>query len=757
MILECPHCNARLNAATAPAPGSPVRCSKCKQVFQPVPPEEIPPEPAASSDDSDWSNVALSPVAAKQPEKKPVRKAVPSSKKFPILAVGGGVVTIIALVVVIVVFAFPDKSKPTAPSANTGMPPKKDNPSKKDTKTDSQATGKPQIPAEFAELFKESADHAAPVSQVPILKRVGAEDLTVPSFPTKNVPDPEAGKLTLEELKKASAFMKVASSDGTKGGTGSGFVIKSDSNGVLVATNFHVVSLKSMEHVLPKTRIGVVFDSGLPTQIMKKGEVVAMDPDVDLAIVKVDPFQPLPKAIDAGTVPKLVETMNIRSFGFPLGEQLGINGQNPNVTVGTGTVSSVRLNKDGSVSLVQINGASLNPGNSGGPVVDSDGRLVGIVVSGIQGSGIANAIPAAKLGALLTGHVFAPIISTADEEDGQLSFQVEVPVSDPLKKIKEVNLYLGLNEKVPPSEPDPSGSWKVMKGATKIPLSMTTRGATGGFNVPTSTQDKKQNVVLQLEAISEAGPTAVSAPVQYRVALDSVQTARDTITLDKFRQNLGMHNGQVVAVRGKVSPTVLRKGAIYELQVTDGSNTSPAGLLFLTDREVATQLSELTEKETGKEVRLTLRVGKQAINGTTPLRIGRIDFIGPNNRLEKSIPSSEDPADKLVALNRKPEKFVGQTVTFPGLLSPVILGTEKSPELSIMSLSEKRPENICFISPPSIISQLKGPGYSNENFYPAQFTVRVEPRVQDGSGAQIITVTKIELADTDGKPGKTLE
>jgi hypothetical protein len=202
----------------------------------------------------------------------------------------------------------------------------------------------------------------------------------------------------------------------------------------------------------------------------------------------------------------------------------------------------------------------------------------------------------------------------------------------------------------------------------------------------------------------------------------------------------------------------IQRGAIFEIQVADESNTPQNGLIFLTDREITTELNELDQKDAASEARFTVRVGKKGANGATPLKVTRIDLIGPNDRLVRTIPSSEEAADKLITLNRKPEKFTGQTVVFVGYLSPITLGTEKSPELSIVTFpGKRRPENIHFTSPDSIISHLKGPGYSNDVLYLAQFTVRVEPRVVDGTGAQIVTVTKIEIVDNEGKPGKTLE
>src|ERR1700686_3200891 len=93
--------------------------------------------------------------------------------------------------------------------------------------------------------------------------------------------------------------------------------------------------------------------------------------------------------------------MPVFVFGFPFGKILATNKRNPAITVGKGSVSSIRLDEKDELALVQIDGA-LNPGKSGGPVVDAPGRLVGIAVATIKdSSGIGLAIPARQLKRLL--------------------------------------------------------------------------------------------------------------------------------------------------------------------------------------------------------------------------------------------------------------------------------------------------------------------------------------------------------------------
>jgi hypothetical protein len=91
-------------------------------------------------------------------------------------------------------------------------------------------------------------------------------------------------------------------------------------------------------------------------------------------------------------------------FGFPFGRMLAGEVDNPAPTVGRGFVSSLRTDKSGEIAAIQIDGA-LNPGNSGGPIMDLQGRLVGIATATVPGAQIGLAVPAATLKWLLKGQL----------------------------------------------------------------------------------------------------------------------------------------------------------------------------------------------------------------------------------------------------------------------------------------------------------------------------------------------------------------
>jgi serine protease Do len=154
-------------------------------------------------------------------------------------------------------------------------------------------------------------------------------------------------------------------------GMGTGIIV--DPRGYIV-TNHHVVEDVSV------LRIRMADGS------TQSATIVARSPDVDLALIKIDPAEPLP-TIPLGTAADLMVGETVIAIGNAYGYEH---------TVSLGIVSAIKrdvsLNKDMSYkSLIQTD-ASINPGNSGGPLVNVNGELVGVNVAiraGAQGIGFA--------------------------------------------------------------------------------------------------------------------------------------------------------------------------------------------------------------------------------------------------------------------------------------------------------------------------------------------------------------------------------
>lgn len=118
--------------------------------------------------------------------------------------------------------------------------------------------------------------------------------------------------------------------------------------------------------------------------------VVAVDAALDLAVLTVNsanlPFLDLGDS-DAAMVGDAVEAV-----GFPFGEQVDIARPRPAVpvapaaSVSKGNVSAFRSDAQGARRFLQVT-AALNAGNSGGPIVDAEGYLVGIANSVMRSRG----------------------------------------------------------------------------------------------------------------------------------------------------------------------------------------------------------------------------------------------------------------------------------------------------------------------------------------------------------------------------------
>jgi S1-C subfamily serine protease len=206
--------------------------------------------------------------------------------------------------------------------------------------------------------------------------------ILLPMFSRSDVP-PEV----LAKGKRATALVELPGEQGY----GSAFCINTAG---LFVTNAHVTEVEGADK-----RLTLVLNPGEKDQKLVKATVLRQDADTDLAIVQLEQPATL-TALALGSSDALTETMSVTAFGYPFGKDLAIHeDEYPNVSVSIGHITALRKTH-GELAQIQVD-AALNPGNSGGPVLNEKGEVIGIVRAGIQGAGVNFAIPVSSLQTLL--------------------------------------------------------------------------------------------------------------------------------------------------------------------------------------------------------------------------------------------------------------------------------------------------------------------------------------------------------------------
>ncbi len=263
-------------------------------------------------------------------------------------------------------------------------------------------------------------------------------------------------------------------------GSGSAFCI--DPAGLFV-TNWHVVMTLGHGGI-----VKLVMNAGESDQNVLQAAVIGLDREWDLALLQAVGAKKQP-TLKLGSDEGLRETMAVTVFGYPFGKMLATKGQPyPNISVNTGKIASLRK-QEGKLALIQID-ASVNPGNSGGPVLDAGGSVIGVVVSSILGSGVNFVIPVSRLKPFLKGPHLAlhgTNITYADRHK-PATLDIEVvsfPRTGPAKLTVELVLRSG------------PGDRRLLKPTPQ----------TGGrFRVKTSPLPKPSQIKqLQISALGEKG------------------------------------------------------------------------------------------------------------------------------------------------------------------------------------------------------------------------------------------------------------
>ncbi|MGL6075915.1 MAG: trypsin-like peptidase domain-containing protein [Fimbriiglobus sp.] len=366
--IACPQCQSRFECP-AERFGKAVRCGACQAVFTAPSPAAarvatpvraakfVEPEPRHASPRRE--------VEEDRPRTRPLRedrekreKPAESNNNLVYILGGMGGLAVVGLLIFLAII-LKSGSKETV-NNNTVATQPLNNP------LVPVGSGNPETPA------------PKPAEQPPTT--ASTKPLAAPAAPPANITPAQA----IQNVKKSTVYIRAHSETGM--GMGSGFFAGETG---YVCTNAHVIGYGDELNV-PRLGIDVVVNSGEAGQKLYKARVVGVHVDHDLALLWINPKDhpgDLPPPLRFGKTADLMETQEVNIFGFPLGEQLGLN-----ISVNKTSISSLRKDKLGSITVVQVAEGMTN-GNSGGPVANTRGEVIGVSVAGIKNTPINFAIP----------------------------------------------------------------------------------------------------------------------------------------------------------------------------------------------------------------------------------------------------------------------------------------------------------------------------------------------------------------------------
>jgi len=467
-VVICPSCQSKGSVPDG-AQAARIRCPKCGQTFdvkaasqsssgtakRPAP-SAGPKRPAAAQNSAfgDLESVQpLPPIGTSGVRRSPAagqaaQKSGPSPLLFGLLGVGGVALVAIITVVVLATRPGPGPAGGGGGGGNTLV----DAPSPRPVEPES-----PPVVA-TSSVDSSSSSGNSTIDSAEVARR----------------------------LKEATVYIKNKVAGKTLA-SGTGFVIEVMGDTVIVATNRHVAVFDVNElppSLVPKgstVELEAVFRSGQPQKEQAlPAQIIAADQSGDfsndLAFLLVKGVKSPPTPINPLAKVEPMEGMTYNAGGFPFGGMLGKVSEasskgNPSITITGGRIAALRRDDHGQILLLQVDG-SLQPGNSGGPVVDEKtGKLLGVVVAKLGPvDTIGLVVPAEELRKALAGRVGAVVGTRLEGQKGTADLEIKAQVVDPKGMVQGVVVHVAPASSAGTIAPNSDGSWPPLPNTKAVEL-----------------------------------------------------------------------------------------------------------------------------------------------------------------------------------------------------------------------------------------------------------------------------------------------
>lgn len=204
--------------------------------------------------------------------------------------------------------------------------------------------------------------------------------------------DPQGQPLTAQEVyaKVNPSVVTVVSEQSEGASIGTGVIMTSDG---YIITNAHVIS--------GGKSCWVALDTGVTYEV----NLVGFDEEEDLAVLKADPQNPLPAAEFGNS-----DLVQVGDTAYAIGNPLGVELRG---TMTNGIISAVNraVEVDGKTMTLLQTSAALNNGNSGGPLINEYGQVIGVNTLKMSGSGNAEEATVEGLGFALPSSSFCFVVN----------------------------------------------------------------------------------------------------------------------------------------------------------------------------------------------------------------------------------------------------------------------------------------------------------------------------------------------------------